>query len=63
MEWKEGILRDIMKISFPKNIARVRNTLVSLNLGIYQHFSKAIMETKMNMCVGIFLCMGVIGKH
>ena len=38
--------------------------LDSLNAGIYQLFSKRIIETKeTSMCVGVFLYVGVIGKH
>ena len=63
MEWREDIMGDTVKVFILKNIVRFRNTLVSLNLGIYQPFSKGIMETKTNVHVGVFLYVGVIGKH
>lgn len=47
---------DTMKVLFPKNVVRFRNKLAPLNLGIYQHFSKGIMEIKTNIHVGVFIC-------
>lgn len=47
---------DTMKVLFPKNVVRFRNKLAPLNLGIYQPFSKGIMEIKTNIHVGVFIC-------